>query len=581
VSRTTRPTGHLQVRAEGKGGERAYYAFWRDEHGVRGAKCLGPAHVRDSGRRSARGAIIWRAGDGPLPTPEHLTPKDAQEHLDALLSELASEIENRDDASQLQTLFDATQGWVAERSRDKDLKRTTLAGYEVMFERLYRDLGAETPLQDFMDGRLRGYFDDFPSYKVISETTAAKARAEDKDVEQIEVERWTAQSRDSMPVEVATKEEAVRVADELPGTWHHLRRGAYRVVPLNAQRAKSVTYARAKDLEADGWIVVRRKRRLWMLVAPAAAQTRNEYRDIFSACLNYAVRQRWIPANPLVEVKRRSKREQRERVLRRDDFYDPSEIDSLVRHAPRVFEEAFWLCGAHAGLRLPGEALGLRWGAVDFNALVLRPYDNWVRDQLDTPKTSDCEAIPMTPRLTRALLKLKQRGYATGDDDFVFVSELEPDRPVRDKPLRAAFKLACQEAGLKPIKMYNLRHSFGTSLAAKGVDVRTIQGLMRHARLNTTEQYMAYAPRPELANQITRALDPESLPQNVTPIRPASATSFLERLEEEIPAKWLREVERIFAEGHMTPPPPDDSATLGEGAESRRHLATVEAPQDR
>ena len=568
MSRNSSPTGHLQVTQEGSNGQRVYRALWRDADGVRGAKSLGPAHVRDSGRRTPRGATIWRAGDGPRPTPEHLTPKDAQEQLDAILSELAGDIEERDEASQLHTLFDATQGWVAERHRDKDLKRATLTGYEVMFERLYRDLGAQTPLQDFLDGRLRGYFDDFPSYKVISEKTATQARAEGKNVEQIEVERWTAQPHDSLPVEVATKDEAVRIADELPGTWHHLRRGAYRVVPLNAQRAKSVTYAKAKELEADGWIVARRKKRLWMLVAPAAAQTRNEYRDIFSACLNYAVRQRWIPANPLVEVKRRSKREQRERVLRRDDFYDPSEIDRLLKHAPRVFEEAFWLCGAHAGLRLSGEALGLRWGAVDFNALVLRPYDNWVLDQLDTPKTSDCEAIPMTPRLARALLKLKQRGYATSDEDFVFVSELEPGRPVRDKPLRAAFKLACQEAGLKPIKMYNLRHSFGTSLAAKGVDVRTIQGLMRHARLNTTEQYMAYAPRPELANQITRALDPESLPENVTPIRAASTASFLERLEEEIPAKWLREVERIFAEGHMPLPAGDELRPSRRGAES-------------
>lgn len=119
--------------------------------------------------------------------------------------------------------------------------------------------------------------------------------------------------------------------------------------------------------------------------------------------------------------------------------------------------------------------------------------------ELDTTKTSDSDAIPMTPRLTRALTKLKQRGYAT-DDDFVFVSELTPDRPVPQRPLREAFKLARQKAGLKPIKMYNLRHSFGTSLAVKGVDMRTIQALMRHTRLNTTEQYMAYAPRPELAN---------------------------------------------------------------------------------
>lgn len=182
----------------------------------------------------------------------------------------------------------------------------------------------------------------------------------------------------------------------------------------------------------------------------------------------------------------------------------------------------------------------------------------------------------MTPRLARALARLKKRDYATGDGDFVFVSKLEPDRPVRDKPLRQAFKLAREAAGLKPIKMYNLRHSFGTSLAAKGVDVRTIQALMRHARLNTTEQYMAYAPRPELANQIARALDPHSLPENVTQIRTGSTASVFERLEEEIPAKWLREVERILAEAHMPLPVRDDPARIDEGAQ--RHLTAVELP---
>ena len=206
--------------------------------------------------------------------------------------------------------------------------------------------------------------------------------------------------------------------------------------------------------------------------------------------------------------------------------------------------------GFCAGLR-QWHKVALSWGAVDFEAGVIRPYDNWVLGELDTTKTDDSEAIPMTPRLARALAKLKQRGYATGDDDFVFAYELAPDRPVPDRPLREAFKVARQQAGLKPIKMYNLRHSFGTRLAAKGVDVRTIQGLMRHTRLSTTEQYMAYAPRPELASQITQALDPESLPENVVPLRPMSGgltATFLERLEEEIPAKWLAEVRRLYAE---------------------------------
>src|ERR1019366_8341259 len=115
MSDTARPTGHLQVKLDWNGRTRSFYAFWRDQNDQKGGCRLGPAHVRDSGRKSPRGATIWRAGNGPRPTPEHLTPKDAQEQLDAILSELVGDIEDRDEASQLHTLFDATQGWVAER----------------------------------------------------------------------------------------------------------------------------------------------------------------------------------------------------------------------------------------------------------------------------------------------------------------------------------------------------------------------------------------------------------------------------------------------------------------------------------
>jgi integrase len=571
-----RPTGHVQVKLDWNRRTRSFYAFWRDQHGERGGCRIGPAHVRDSGRRTARGAIVWRAGNGPRPTSEHLTPKDAEDRLAAILREL----EGRplgDEQTADGSLRDGTEGWLAERMSEKGLKRSTVAGYEDMFERLYRDLGAETPVSELADGRLRDYFADFQSYRVLGEKAARKAKAEGKDVCRVEITRWTAQPPGCAVVEVKTKAEAVRLADELPGTWKHRRRGCYRVVPLNAQRPKRVSRATATQREAEGWTIARRTTKPWMLVAPAAAQTRNAYRDIFAAVLDYCVRQGWLPANPLAEVKRTSKKHERQRVLRRDDFYDRDEIDRLLKRAPSVREEAFWLLGADAGFRLPGEALGLRKGAVDFQANVIRVYDNWVRNAPDTTKTSDSEAIPMTPRLARALAKVLDRDYATENEDHVFASE-DGEGPVSERSMRNAFKLAQRQAGLKPIKMYNLRHSFGTTLAQRGVDVRTIQALMRHDRITTTEQYMAYRPQPELAGQITRALDPRSLPENVTPIRSGSAASLLERLEEEIPAKWLREVERIFAEGQMPLPAPDASTPLDEQADSRRHLAAAEAP---
>lgn len=572
---TSRPTGHLQVKLDWNRRTRSFHAFWRDQYGERGGCRLGPAHVRESGRRTARGAVIWRAGNGPRPTPEHLTPKDAEDRLAAILRELESKLPAEAER-EARTLVDGCEGWLAERIAEKGLKRSTVIGYENMFERLYRDHDAETPVSEFLDGRLRDYFADFKSYRVLGEKAARKAKAEGKQVRRVQITCWTAQPPGSRPVEVQTKAEAVRLADELPGTWKHRRRGCYRVVPLEAKRPKRVSRATAVQREAEGWIIARRTTRPWMLIAPAAAQTRNAYRDIFAAVFDYCVREGSLPHNPLAEVKRKSKKLERQLILRRDDFYDRDEIDRLLEQAESVRDEAFWLLGADAGFRLPGEGLGLRKGAVDFQANVIRVYDNWVCDAPDTTKTSDSEAIPMTPRLARALAKVLDRDHAGGNEDFVFVSE-DQEKPVSERSMRKAFKLAQKKAGLKPIKMYNLRHSFGTTLAQKGFDARTIQALMRHDRLSTTEQYMAYRPQPELAGQITRALDPHSLPENVIPIRSAPDVPLLERLEEEIPAKWLREVQRIFAEGHM-PLPTSGSSALPDGeAESSRRPTAIKA----
>ena len=72
MSTITRPKGHLQVKRDKNGRTRSYYAFWWDAEGKHGCR-LGPAHVKDSGRRTPRGAIIWRAGNGHLHWPHRGT----------------------------------------------------------------------------------------------------------------------------------------------------------------------------------------------------------------------------------------------------------------------------------------------------------------------------------------------------------------------------------------------------------------------------------------------------------------------------------------------------------------------------
>src|SRR5271167_4178109 len=84
MSGSGKPTGHLQIKADKNGRTRSYYAYWRDTAGKHGRR-LGIAHVKDSGRRTPRGAVVWRAGDGPKPSPTHLTPKEAEARLKELL----------------------------------------------------------------------------------------------------------------------------------------------------------------------------------------------------------------------------------------------------------------------------------------------------------------------------------------------------------------------------------------------------------------------------------------------------------------------------------------------------------------
>jgi hypothetical protein len=157
---TQKPTGHLQVKVDKNGRGRSYYVYWLDAGGKHGRR-IGAAHVKDSGRRTPRGAVVWRAGDGTPPSSEHLTPKEARAKLEEILRaaerNAAALLAGRSNA----TLREAGEGWVAERSQQVGLKRSTLAVYEDMFERMCRDLGANTPVRDLADGRLVDYFATF------------------------------------------------------------------------------------------------------------------------------------------------------------------------------------------------------------------------------------------------------------------------------------------------------------------------------------------------------------------------------------------------------------------------------------
>jgi site-specific recombinase XerD len=70
----------------------------------------------------------------------------------------------------------------------------------------------------------------------------------------------------------------------------------------------------------------------------------------------------------------------------------------------------------------------------------------------------------------------------------------DPGQPITTRQLNRACKAAARTAGLdKPVSMQMLRHSFATHLLERKTDIRVIQVLLGHKKLDTTAIYTRVA----------------------------------------------------------------------------------------
>jgi integrase len=77
------------------------------------------------------------------------------------------------------------------------------------------------------------------------------------------------------------------------------------------------------------------------------------------------------------------------------------------------------------------------------------------------------------------------------------------------------FKAAAHQAGLRPVRFHDLRHTFGTRMASAGVPLRTIQEWMGHPDFKTTLIYADYQPGAEEAALVEKAFsDARVTPRN-------------------------------------------------------------------
>jgi integrase len=179
-------------------------------------------------------------------------------------------------------------------------------------------------------------------------------------------------------------------------------------------------------------------------------------------------------------------------------FLQPNELDRLIDATLDDnlggVERALYLAAALTGLR-QGELLALKWLDIDWPVGRVRVADNLTRGRMDTPKSHEGRSVPMAARLARELEDLRQRSRFCADGDLVFC---HPDtgHVLDPSKMRKRFKDALARAEVRAITFHELRHTFGTQMAAAGAPLRAIQEWMGHADAKTTEIYRHYAPDP-------------------------------------------------------------------------------------
>jgi integrase len=208
-------------------------------------------------------------------------------------------------------------------------------------------------------------------------------------------------------------------------------------------------------------------------------------------------------------------------------FLDQAELEALLRAAPdgelsRV-DRLMWVTAAMTGLR-QGELLALRWRDVDWLAGRVRVRQSFVRGEFGTPKSHrSSRSVPLADRVAAELDAHHRRTAYGADDDLVF-GHPQLGTPLERSRLLKRYKSAEKAAGIRDVRFHDLRHTFGTRMAAAGVPMRTLQEWMGHRDYKTTLVYADYAPVAHERELVDRAFGAVGAPPDVPRASAATGT---------------------------------------------------------
>src|SRR5215469_16601485 len=184
-----------------------------------------------------------------------------------------------------------------------------------------------------------------------------------------------------------------------------------------------------------------------------------------------------------------------------------NEVKRVLIMATSLQARAMLTLAYGCGLRA-GEVMRLRAGDIDSEQMIIRVVQS--KGLKDRHVMLPAEVLD----LLRQWWKARPTAYDTGlapEQRWLFPGRSKR-RPLTTRQFARLFKQAAKAAGLrKTLSLHTLRHSFATHLLERGTDIRVIQALLGHEKLETTARYTRVATG--LISKIESPLDGLSGPR--------------------------------------------------------------------
>jgi integrase/recombinase XerD len=177
----------------------------------------------------------------------------------------------------------------------------------------------------------------------------------------------------------------------------------------------------------------------------------------------------------------------------------PDEVARFLEAAPGIKYKAAFSVAYGAGLRV-SEVAALKVCDIDSKRMMLR---------IEQGKGRKDRYAMLSP----TLLELLRDWYRIARPQGWLFPGQNPTNPITERQLTRACHAAAEMADLKKrVTPHTLRHSFATHLLEQNIDIRVIQVLLGHSKLETTALYTRVA-----TNTIREVMSPLD---RLTPLRP-------------------------------------------------------------